>query len=58
MPFPQNRSRIHRTLETISWQYAEPVLRFVVRDLYFLNGRQDRYYQPNTARVERTFAVK
>lgn len=45
-----------RTLETLGWQHAELVLRFVVRELYFLNGHQDGYYEPNTARVERSLA--
>src|SRR4029079_11996531 len=41
-----------RILETVGWQHAEPVLRFVVRDLYHRGGRQDPYYAPNNARAE------
>jgi hypothetical protein len=41
-----------RTMETIGWQHAEPVLRFVVRDMYFFNGKQDQYYRPNSAKVD------
>jgi hypothetical protein len=42
-----------RTLETIGWQHAEPVLRFVVQNLFSLGGgKPDQYYQPNTARVD------
>jgi hypothetical protein len=41
-----------RTLETIGWQHAEPVLRFVVHNLLTTNGGPDRYYQPNLARVD------
>jgi hypothetical protein len=42
-----------RTLETIGWQHAEPVLRFVVHNLLTTNGGPDRYYRPNLARVDR-----
>lgn len=44
-----------RTLAIVGWREAEPVLRFVVRDVYALtgNGKPDRYFLPNTARVER-----
>src|SRR5204863_168006 len=28
-----------RALETIGWQHAEPVLRFVLRDIYSLGGQ-------------------
>jgi hypothetical protein len=44
-----------RALEVVGWQEAEPVLRFVVRDVYALggNGKLDRYFLPNTARVDR-----
>lgn len=37
-----------RVLESIGWQHAEPVLRFVVRDLM----GEDRYYKINVARAE------
>ena len=42
-----------RTLETIGWQQAEPVLRFVVYNLLTTNGGPDRYFRPNLARVEK-----
>jgi hypothetical protein len=44
-----------RALEVIGWQHAEPVLRFVLRDVYSLggNGKPDRYFLPNTVRVDR-----
>jgi len=42
-----------RTLETIGWQHAEPVLRFVVHNLLTTNGGPDRYYLPNLARVDK-----
>jgi hypothetical protein len=42
-----------RTLETIGWQEAEPVLRFVVRNLIGSKGAPDRYYHPNLERVEK-----
>ena len=44
-----------RALETIGWQHAEPVLRFVLRDVYSLGGqgKPDRYFLPNVARVDR-----
>jgi hypothetical protein len=38
-----------RVLETIGWGQAEPVLRFVVRDLM----GEDRYYGGNVARAEK-----
>ncbi len=38
-----------RVLETIGWEHAEPVLRFVVRDLM----GEDRYYKANVARAEK-----
>jgi hypothetical protein len=38
-----------RVLETIGWAEAEPVLRFVVRDLM----GEDRYYGGNVARAEK-----
>lgn len=41
-----------RALETIGWQHAEPVLRFVVRDLM----GQDQYYPGNVTRVDRQLA--
>jgi hypothetical protein len=41
-----------RTLETVGWQHAEPVLRFVVYNLLTSNGRPDRYYRPNLARTD------
>ena len=41
-----------RTLETVGWQHAEPVLRFVVYNLLTTNGSPDRYYQPNLARTD------
>jgi hypothetical protein len=41
-----------RTLETIGWRHAEPVLRFVVHNLLTTNGGPDRYYLPNLARVD------
>ena len=43
-----------RTLDTIGWQHAEPVLRFVVRDLYLRGGGIDRYYRPNAALADRS----
>jgi hypothetical protein len=46
-----------RTLETIGWEQAEPVLRFVVYNLLTTNGGPDRYYGPNIARVERALAT-
>jgi len=42
-----------RTLDTIGWQDAEPVLRFVVHNLLTTNGGPDRYYLPNLARVDK-----
>jgi hypothetical protein len=43
-----------RALEAIGWQQAEPVLRFVVQDLYFLGYvKPDAYWLPNTARAGR-----
>jgi len=43
-----------RALETIGWQQAEPVLRFVVQDFYSLGvDKPDPFFQPNTARVDR-----
>lgn len=43
-----------RTLETIGWKHAEPVLRFVAHNLYaFGGGKPDRFYLPNVARVDR-----
>lgn len=43
-----------RALETIGWQQAEPVLRFVLQDLYFLGYvKPDGYWLPNTDRVDR-----
>lgn len=46
-----------RALETIGWQDAEPVLRFVVRDL-FSDGREkpDRSFLANSARIESQLA--
>ena len=41
-----------RTLETIGWQHAEPVLRFAVYNLLTSNGGPDDYYRPNLARVD------
>ena len=41
-----------RALETIGWQHAEPVLRFVVHNLLTSNGGPDRYYGPNLARTD------
>lgn len=42
-----------RALETIGWQQAEPVLRFVVQDLFKLGYMNpDRFWLPNTARVD------
>src|SRR5579885_3171590 len=41
-----------RALETIGWQHAEPVLRFVVQDLHAGGGKPDRYYRPNLDRVD------
>ena len=39
-----------RALETIGWQQAEPVLRFVLQDLFWLGyAKPDGYWQPNTA---------
>jgi hypothetical protein len=43
-----------RALETVGWQHAEPVLRFVVYNLLTTNGGPDQYYRPNLARVDRT----
>jgi hypothetical protein len=37
-----------RVLETIGWEHAEPVLRFVVRDLM----GEDRYYKTNVVRAQ------
>ena len=43
-----------RALETVGWQHAEPVLRFVVQDLFFLGYvKPDAYCLPNTTRVDR-----
>src|SRR5262245_63221810 len=43
-----------RALDTIGWQEAEPVLRFVVQDLFNLGyAKPDAYFAPNSARVER-----
>jgi hypothetical protein len=42
-----------RVLETIGWQHAEPVLRFVVRDLHLRGGGPDRFHRPNRERVDR-----
>ena len=41
-----------RTLETVGWQHAEPVLHFVVHNFLTTNGSPDRYYQPNLARTD------
>lgn len=41
-----------RTLETVGWQHAEPGLRFVAYNLLNTNGKPDRYYRPNLARVD------
>lgn len=42
-----------RALETIGWQQAEPVLRFVVQDLFQLGYvKPDAFLYPNLARVE------
>ncbi len=42
-----------RALETIGWQQAEPVLRFVVQDLFHLGYmKPDAYWLPNTSRVD------
>ena len=42
-----------RALETIGWQQAESVLRFVVQDLFHLGYMKlDAYCLPNTARVD------
>lgn len=38
-----------RVLEAIGWEHAEPVLRFVVRDLM----GEDRYYRANVSRAEK-----
>jgi hypothetical protein len=38
-----------RVMETIGWRHAEPVLRFVVRDVV----GQDQYYPANVERVDR-----
>ena len=48
-------SSCFRALETLGWEHAEPVLRFVLRDVYSLGGRgkPDPYFLPNTARVDR-----
>jgi hypothetical protein len=48
-------SSCFRALETLGWKYAEPVLRFVMRDVYTLGGqgKPDRYFAANTARVDR-----
>jgi len=42
-------------LEIIGWQQAEPVLRFVLRDVYSMGnrGKADPYFEPNLARIER-----
>lgn len=42
-----------RSLETIGWQQAESVLRFVVYNLHTTNGGPDRYYRANLARVDK-----
>src|SRR5207248_1677634 len=39
-------------LEVIGWQHAEPVLRFVVWNLYAREGGQDQYYKANLARAD------
>ena len=42
-----------RALETIGWQQAESVLRFVVQDLFFLQYvKPDAYFETNSARVD------
>jgi hypothetical protein len=46
-----------RTLETVGWQHAEPVLRFVVHNLLNSNGCPDRYYEPNVARVDKVLDI-
>jgi hypothetical protein len=48
-------SSCFRALEAIGWQHAEPVLRFVMRDVYSLGGqgKPDRYFLPNVASVDR-----
>jgi hypothetical protein len=48
-------SSCFRALDTIGWQHAEPVLRFVLRDVYSLGGqgKPDRYFLSNVARVDR-----
>jgi hypothetical protein len=43
-----------RALDAIGWQQAEPVLRFVLQDLFHLGYvKPDVYLLPNTARVKR-----
>jgi hypothetical protein len=42
-----------RVVETIGWPHAEPVLRFVVRDLFLRGGGPDRYFKPNAARADK-----
>ncbi len=48
-----------RTLQTIGWQHADPVLSFVVRDLHRWSNEnlQDQPYPSNVARVQRGFAT-
>jgi hypothetical protein len=48
-----------RALETLGWRHGEPVLRFVLRDVYALGGRgrPDPYFLPNAARADRHLAT-
>lgn len=48
----------YRTLETIGWQHAEPVLRYVVRELFVRNTGQTKGqpYEANVGRVRQRFA--
>jgi hypothetical protein len=46
-----------RALETIGWEQAEPVLRFVVQDWFAGNYiKADRFHQPNQARIDEHLA--
>jgi hypothetical protein len=48
-----------RTLQTIGWQHADPVLSFVIRDLHRWSNKnlRDQPYAANVDRVQRSFAA-
>jgi hypothetical protein len=48
-----------RAVETIGWQHAEPVLRFIVQDLFHAGWlKPDASWQPNIARAERILRMR